>query len=500
MKYLMGLDNGGTEIKCSIYDCNGNEVCSSGARVPMNVTREGHTEKDAEEVFAVNCRVIHEVIESSGIHPDRIIALGITGYGNGLCFVDKTCTAVYPCIVSTDTRAVSYVAKWMADGTAEKIYAATRQSLFASQAPPLIAWFRDNMPEVIDSADYALQIKDYVRAKLTGRIGLEFTDMSNTGLLDIENRCYAESVFRLADILPYRRLFSNELLNSSDLAGYITLDASRRTGLCAGTPVCAGLFDIDACCVASGAFSRDCVCIVGGTWLINQYLSSDLNEGLGKMATTLSFSEGKYLISESSATGTANLEWFLQKFRGSIAPEAQDKELYNICADIIQNEDVRKDAPLFVPYLFSSATGPESKGAFINLSGSDSPYSLLRSVYEGICYSSASHVKKLCIGREKFKKARFLGGAANSKPWCQMLSDVLGIDVEVVQATNPGTLGAAICAGVCCGIYQDFESASNMVTKLKAIYTPSEMAHRVYLSKMSMYDQAVSFVDSLQMG
>lgn len=498
MKYLVGIDNGGTEIKCSIYDLAGNEICSAGGRVPMRVTRDGRTEKDAEEVFEANCRAIREAIVRSDIRPGDIMAIGVTGYGNGICLVDERGKAVYPCVVSTDTRAASYVSKWAADGTAEKIYEATRQSLFSSQAPPLLAWFRDNLPDVLNSAAYALQIKDYVRARLTGSIDLELTDMSNSGLVDIINRRYAEPVFELAGITQYKRLFPNRLLNSRDLAGFVTQEAARKTGLHAGTPVCAGLFDIDACCIASGAFSRDCVCIIGGTWLINQYLTPDVNEGIGKMATTLSFSDGKYLISESSATGTANLEWYLQRFKAALAPNASEEELYEVCSAIIEKEEVRADTPIFVPYLYSSATGPESRGTFMNLSGSDNQETMLRSVYEGICFSSAGHVRRLCNGRERFKRARFLGGAARSEVWCRMFADVLDLDVEVINTRNPGTLGAAICAGVSSGVYKDFESASDMVTKVKAVYSPSESAHEIYSYKMGLYDRAVSFVDSLK--
>ena len=72
MRYLLGLDNGGTEIKCSLYDLNGRELSSSSEKVKMEVSREGFTERDGDALFSANCRAIASVMERSGANPGSV--------------------------------------------------------------------------------------------------------------------------------------------------------------------------------------------------------------------------------------------------------------------------------------------------------------------------------------------------------------------------------------------------------------------------------------------
>ena len=496
MRYLLGLDNGGTEIKCSLYDLNGRELSSSSEKVKMEVSREGFTERDGDALFSANCRAIASVMERSGANPGSVLAVGVTGYGNGVCLVDKNGRSVYPVIVSTDSRAASYVSQWRKDGTAERVYRATRQELFASQPPALIAWFKDNLPDVLEKASFALQVKDYIRGRLTGTLCLEYTDMSNSALLDIDRRKYAESVFEDTGIKRYRRLFSDRILRCTDSAGCISGEAAALTGLRPGTPVCAGLFDIDASCLAAGVLSREELCIVGGTWIINEYLTGNVEEGKGKMAATLAFLDGLYLISDSSATGVGNLNWYLDNYAAALFPGAEGGALYSACASAAKASGFRSGGPLFVPYLYASATAPGSRGAFLNITGADDAASMLRAVYEGVAFSSACHVERLKRGREGFKRIKFLGGASNSDFWCQMFADVMGTTVETVRAANPGTLGAALCAGVSAGVYSDFAEAVSACPSASSVYEPDGNASELYAEKIKRYRHAVCLVDS----
>ncbi len=317
MRYVIGLDNGGTEIKCALYNEQGKELAAASRHARISAPAAGFAERNAEEVWKLNCQAVREVMSRSGIAPENVCGIGVTGYGNGLVFLDQERKPVYPCIVSTDTRAVDYVRQWRDEGIADKIFAWTRQELFASQAPPLIAWFRDNRPEILDAAMYAVQIKDYIRACLTGEVLAEYTDMSNTALLNVDCRKYAEEVFGLTGITRYRRLFTNNMIRSHEHAGILTETAAKELGLPPGIEICGGLFDIDACCLASGSLSEEVLCIVGGTWMINEYICEDIEQGRGKMATTLSFLKDKFLISDSSATGAANLTGIYENLLGA---------------------------------------------------------------------------------------------------------------------------------------------------------------------------------------
>ena len=39
--YLLGIDNGGSDIKCAVYDLNGKELAISRTQIPMNIPEAG---------------------------------------------------------------------------------------------------------------------------------------------------------------------------------------------------------------------------------------------------------------------------------------------------------------------------------------------------------------------------------------------------------------------------------------------------------------------------
>ncbi|ANU46276.1 hypothetical protein ADH76_22055 [Enterocloster clostridioformis] len=66
-QYLMGIDNGGSEIKCAIFGLDGKESAVVGRRLPISVSAPGYTERDTLQVWEANADAIREAIEKAGI-------------------------------------------------------------------------------------------------------------------------------------------------------------------------------------------------------------------------------------------------------------------------------------------------------------------------------------------------------------------------------------------------------------------------------------------------
>ena len=104
--YLLGIDNGGSDIKCAVYDLNGKELAISRTQIPMNIPEAGFTERDVENVWEANVKVIKAVLKKAEIPGEDVVAIGVTGYGNGMVLLDEEGKPVYPAIISTDERAI----------------------------------------------------------------------------------------------------------------------------------------------------------------------------------------------------------------------------------------------------------------------------------------------------------------------------------------------------------------------------------------------------------
>lgn len=314
-QYLMGIDNGGSEIKCAIFGMDGEEIAVAGRRLPISVPAPGFTERDALQVWEANAEAIRESIEKAGISGKQIKAVGLTGYGNGLCLVDGKGEPTCSCIVSTDNRAADYCRRFAENGAERAIYPMTCQTIWSAQPAALLPWFKDNRPEVLEKSAWYLSIKDFIRFRLTGVFACEMTDASSGCLLNLHTREFDQKIFDALGIGGLRRLMP-PCLESTDVSGYVTEEAAKRTGLAEGTPVAGGYFDIDAGALASGVLGPDMLCLIAGTWSINEYLRAEANTDYDKNCNTvtLSFLPGYFLVEDSSPTSASNFDWYVRTF------------------------------------------------------------------------------------------------------------------------------------------------------------------------------------------
>ena len=259
MQYLMGIDNGGTFSKAAIFDAQGNQIAVASEPTVTITPKPGYTERDMNELWEVNARAIRTAILSSGIDADDIAGVSFSGHGKGLYLIGEDGLPIYNGILSTDTRAWEYPERWKADGTAARVFPKTFQDILACQPVSLLAWLRDHRPEVFERTKYIFMVKDYIRYRLTGEAYLEYTDSTGGNLVNLHTGEYDGellALFGLEGVLdklpPLRR--------SHELCGRVTRAASETTLLPEGTPVAAGMFDVDACGIASGLCSEQELC------------------------------------------------------------------------------------------------------------------------------------------------------------------------------------------------------------------------------------------------
>lgn len=492
MRYLMGIDNGGTFSKAAIFDEEGHQVSVASVPTVTITPKPGYTERDMEELWQVNAQAIKEAIEKSGINPTDIAGVSFSGHGKGLYLVGKDGKPSYNGIISTDARAWAYVKKWKEDGTAKKVYEKTYQDILACQPVSLLAWLKDNCPEVIENTKYVFAVKDYVRYRMTGEAYAEMSDFSGGNLVNLTTGEYDRELMELFgigevyDMLP-------PLKNAADICGYVTKEASELTLLPEGTPVSAGMFDVNACGIASGLSDGEKMCMIAGTWSINEFIAKEpvLN---GTVALNSMFCiPGYYLVEESSPTSAGNMEWFIRNLMNYEKAEAKENggSVYDITNEWVASIEPQDNNIIFLPFLNGSNEDALAKGTFIGLTAYHSKKHMLRAVYEGIVFSHLTHVKKLLRNREVPESIRLSGGAANSDVWVQIFADALQIPIDVIEDKELGAQGAAIAAGIAAGIYKDYNDGIEKTVKITKTVQPRPEYKEIYEKKYQTYRRVI---------
>ncbi|MDD3360512.1 MAG: carbohydrate kinase [Hespellia sp.] len=496
MRYLMGIDNGGTFSKAALFDEEGNQIAVASVPTVTITPKPGYTERDMNQLWEVNVQAIRECILMSGVRSEEIAGVSFSGHGKGLYLVGFDGKPSYNGIISTDARAWEYVEKWNADGTKERIYPLSYQEILACQPVSLLAWFRDHKPEVLKNTKYIFHVKDYIRYMLTGEAYAEYTDSTGGNLVNLNTKEYDMDLLKcfglemIMDQLP-------PLKYSADICGSITAQAAKKTGLPEGIPVAAGMFDVDACGIASGLSNEEAMCMIAGTWSINEFIAKKPIENGSVSLNSMFCIPGYFLVEESSPTSAGNMEWFIKNMMSFEKAEAKENggSVYDITNEWVASIEPQDSHIIFLPFLNGSNEDALAKGTFIGLTAYHNKKHMLRAVYEGIVFSHLTHVNKLLKNRKKPKSIRLSGGAANSDVWVQIFADALQIPIDVIEDKEIGAQGAAIAAGIAAGVYHDYEEAIHRTVTITKTISPREEYKEIYAEKYQNYR---TVIDSLR--
>ncbi|MBW8036462.1 MAG: carbohydrate kinase [Planctomycetes bacterium] len=494
-KYLLGTDNGGTVSKAALFTLDGKEIAVAARQTELLTPKAGFVERDMAKMWTATAEAIKEVVTKSGVDPADIACVACTGHGNGIYLIDKDGEPTRNAIMSSDGRARSYIEKWTADGVDKAIRPKTMQCIWPAQPNALLAWIRDNEPDVLKKSAHVLMAKDFIRYRLTGEAYAELTDMSGCSLMNVGTGEYDADVLEAFGIGEMQRLLP-PLKRTADICGQITSKAAELTGLKEGTPVAGGMFDIDACGLASGITDESQLCVVVGTWGNNQYIS-DKPVIDGVFMTSCYSIPGYYLMLEGSATSAGNLEWFVNQFFAAekqLAKE-QGRSVYDICNELVAATDPKESKVIFLPFLYGSNAGMDAKSCLVGMASHHSRSDVLRAIYEGVVFAHMTHMDNLKSFRNMPETIRLTGGAARSDVWLQIFADCFQSTVEIPDGTEQGTLGAAIAAGVAVGCFKDYQEAIDKMVSFSKRIEPNPEMKDLYQEKYYRYKKIIETLD-----
>jgi L-xylulokinase len=471
-EFMLGIDSGGTAVKVAVIAPDGTERAVRGTTHPALTPAPGHAERDPHRVWQRLARDIQAVLADAGIAGGDIAGIGITGYGNGLWLVDADGEPVGNGVLTSDLRAASICSAWRAEETD----AATRRrranvAAWPGKPMPILAWLKRHAPDRLAQARFAFSSKDFLRAKLTGRIASEASDQSSGGYSPVQQRVNDPAMLESVGLGELARLMP-PMLEPMEIAGEVTAEAAALTGLRAGTPVSAGCSDNLAVMLGTAAVTPAEVVVMAGTWGLHQCFLDALPEDESAIFLTHGLLPGSWLAIEGSPTSAGQLDWFVERFIRSQRPELGDDALFAELNAAVGGLDPCDPPVFFFPYLNGAIDQSSARGSLIGLSNWHGLAHTVRGVMEGIAFEHRRHFDRLVRLRGRPGSVRFTGGAARSQPWRQIFAAALDLPMELPTGRELGALGAAILASVAIGRHPDLASAVAAMTRIGGEVAP----------------------------
>jgi glycerol kinase len=452
MSCVVAIDQGTTSTRVLVVDDQGRIIANVARELPLFCPRPGWVEHDPERIWADVRSLIAAALSRSRRSILDVAGIGVANQRETVVLWERTTgRPVSNAIVWQDRRSAPMCQRLIVDGAGEWVRQRTGLVVDPYFSATKLAWLLDSDSDLRRRADRgelcAGTVDSFLIFRLTGGVHVtEPTNASRTLLMDLETLAWDDELFALFNI-P-RNLFP-EIRHSAEVFGETTvsLDLGRHL------PVAGALGDQQSALLAQACFAPGQAKNTYGT-------GSFLLENTGpqrlladNLLVTAAFSApggpASYAVEGSIFAAGAAVQW-LRDGLGIIKAADETAEM---AASVADNDDV-----WFVPALGGLGApywDPEARGTLLGVTRGTTKAHIVRAVLESIAYRTLDVTEAMAAAGRPVGELRVDGGASANDWLMQFQSDLLGLPVDVSATMETTGLGAAYCAGLATGLWND---------------------------------------------
>lgn len=483
--WMIGVDVGTQSLKVALSDDKLRVVALAAESYDVVYPQAGWAEQDPRAWEAALPRAIAAVLQQAGIAASRVGAIGIAGQLDGCVAIDRDGNALGNALIWMDRRAVKQAR--LVDP--ELVQRTTGIRADASHMAAKIAWLKDAGV----NAWRFHQPVSYLVSRLTGRHVFDHGLASTTMIYSLEARDYDAALLAGFGIT---REELPEIAPAESLAGRLTAQGARLTGLLEGIAVAVGTGDdfsgpLGAGLVAPGRMigvlgtaevvgAVDCTPKIDVCGLVetHRYIGSDWGD--------------TYFIENPGWLSGGALTWFQNTFRLKNVEELDE---------LASRAPAGSDGLLFLPAL-SGAMAPEwnenARGCFYGLTAAHGVSHMARSVLEGCAYAMRDVLERLREMSVPVDAITLSGGGAKSALWAQIRADVCELPVSVSEfaiydgprtrhSSDSSPVGALMLAAVAGGLQPSLAACANNAARESERARPDAARVAIYKNSYARY-------------
>lgn len=488
--FLLGIDAGTTVIKSTLFALDGREVAGAAHDSSLLARRPGWAEADMNVVWRAVVATVQQALRQAAVTPEDVLAVGVTGQGDGTWLVDDVGRPVRPAILWSDGRTAALVQEVHRSGLSAEVFQITGTALNTCNQGLHLRWLQENEPDTVAHTAAVLRAKDWIFLKLTGVVSTDETDASHT-FFSIHNRRYDDRIFPLLGIEQWRSKIPPAPPPAQHLAPLLPAIASEL-GLRSSTPVTAGPFDVAASALGAGAIDPGDACSVMGTAGVHQIVTDHPVMEPANLGYNMCYVPADGLMRLlPTMTSTPNLQWFVREFCAAErdAAAANGTNVWDELEQLAGSVPVGSYGVMYHPYIDPAGERAPfvcsaARAQFTGLSIQHSRDVLLRAVYEGVALSVLDCYRTMGV---PVAELRLAGGGARSPLWAQILADALGCPVVVADGQEYGAKGAIINAGVAVGVYSSYTDGVARTVRAARRFAPDAARGDDYALLLQVY-------------
>lgn len=478
-QYLLGIDVGTTGTKTLLFSAEGTLLGHAYRAYPTATPAVGFCEQDPEDWWKAVVETVREVTADPMVG-SQVAAISLSLQGGTVVPVDGQFRPLRPAMVWNDTRCTRQKQAFLERfGSGEVLYEKTGWSLIDGLPLLQARWLREEEPELFAKTHMFLTVPDYISMKMTGIPAADLSDAGINQFIDIRSGDYDDSLLDFAGIT---RQQLPRLVSSGEAIGCLTSEAAEILGLSTQCLLVAGAHDQYAVALGAGATKAGDILIGSGTcWVVTAICDNpDFSQGLSQSVAAV---PGMWGSLKSLSSGGNCLEWLRSQL-----PESQRD--YALLNQEIATHPAAETGLFFYPFSGLCREGVHfRKGSFLGLDLSHNSFHMARAIMEGVVFQTLWMLEAFAA-KPSPEGLKLTGGASKSPIWSQLLADISGLPVRIPEVADMACVGAAILAGIGCGIYRDAEDGCRHLAVKERVIFPDPEKNAAYKPIMEAYRQS----------
>ena len=483
---IVGLDAGTSLIKFVAFNLEGKIIESASVPNKVYYRKGNKAEQNLDETWSNVVQSFSKLKLKIGDLTNNIIAICITGQGDGSWPIDKSQNPVGDAALWLDGRSGELIDKWRNNEIGTQITSITQTGLNPSMQTGQMFHTHLYEPDRFKQIDKVLRCKDWIFYKMTGEV---YTDIGEGNMTwgSPVTRKYDEQILEILNFNDMKKK-QPTMIDSTEYIGKLSNEASKAIGIKEGLPIILAPVDVVCAGIGSGFVDKNkkIGCTILGTAGIHIFVDfdnkkSDPTKQLGYTLPISGSSANAKMISNMVAS--LNTDWLIDIFStfiGDYSNTTTDKEKI---LGIFEREASKASPAKIFYHPFISPNG--ERGPFVNvkaqaqylgLNTTTSTYDLVRSLYEGLAYACRDCYTEFGADLELL---RLTGGASKSNLVRKIVGAVTQNQTQVINNSEQGAAGACIVGLLALNHFKEYEDSN------KHWVEP-------YLNEIEIYDKDLS--------
>ena len=482
---LVGIDVGSSAVKAVAYSEEGRYMGGASCAISPIYPAPGQWETDPLEIWRATSETMQQLgaQDSLKVDPPRAIAVSASGRENFPA--DASGIPLGNGLMGADLRGEEF--ETLPPGQVGPESWCLRCGHLRERMDPIfrLGWWKKYRPKIMDKARFFFGWIEYLNYRMTGSAVMDLSTASRYAVFDLDQGTWNQERIRAFGINP---AFLPTLKPWCSIIGELKSEVAAEWNFPRDTVVAQGCHDLNCAAYGAGVSEKGVACLVSGTYENILVVTDKLPTArllLGGLSVMPQPCRAGLSVIAVHPTGNAVLNWARQLLGLEIS------EMDSFLASTVAPSPV-----MAIPYLSGAMAywqdGRKARGGVLNMTLATTGTQIVQAFMESIAYDTKNTLALMRGEGIAVERVRITGGGARSAWWTQLKADITGVAVEVVTQQEPGTLGAALLAGVAVGVYSDLESIGRALPGTSRVYEPDTARAAQHLARMQTYEATIA--------